>query len=126
MSLSLTDTLPKPEQAIAVAAIANPERFTASLTGEGIRIEHKMYFSDHHFYSNTDVNMIIKECHARNASVIITTQKDAVKLVEFTDTFAAQKITVVVSCIRTNLSSSDDFFRALEQLINNGSKKNQI
>ncbi len=57
----------------AFAGIAKPERFFSALEKMGVRIDQKVPFPDHHAYTRKDLD----ELHS---DVLITTEKDAVKL----------------------------------------------
>lgn len=60
--------------------IANPERFEESLRAEGVTIEGKMVFPDHHQYSEDDIAKVFSEAGKSKARMIVTTEKDAVRL----------------------------------------------
>lgn len=63
----------------AFAGIAQPEFFFQSLS-KAFSIVKTREYADHHLYSKNDLEYIIKEAQKNNANVIITTEKDAVKL----------------------------------------------
>lgn len=60
--------------------IANPDRFEESLKAEGMTIEGKMVFPDHHQYSEDDIVRVFRESEKSKARMIVTTEKDAVRL----------------------------------------------
>jgi tetraacyldisaccharide 4'-kinase len=64
----------------AVAGIARPERFFADLTSSGWRVAGTMRFRDHHRFSNRDVTRVAAAARAAGATLIMTTEKDAVRL----------------------------------------------
>jgi tetraacyldisaccharide 4'-kinase len=66
---------------VAVAAIANPEPFYRIIHDWEGEIVDVLEFSDHHSYSAQDWQRINRA--ARNADLIITTEKDIVKLIRF-------------------------------------------
>jgi len=74
----------------AVAGIANPELFFDSLESEGLQIERHA-FSDHHPYTEDDMALL--------GEPVITTEKDAVKLVHLTPS------TLWVVALRTEQSA---------------------
>lgn len=61
---------------LAVAGIAGPERFFASLQGAGLEFEARV-FPDHHRYAPADLES--------DAAVVVMTEKDAVKCMDFAD-----------------------------------------
>jgi tetraacyldisaccharide 4'-kinase len=70
-----------PDQpAFAFAGIARPERFFADLERSGWRITGRRSFRDHHHYSRRDLEAVVAEARQSGAQVILTTEKDAVRL----------------------------------------------
>jgi len=66
---------------VAVAAIANPEPFYRIIHDWEGEIVDVLEFRDHHNYSSQDWQRINRA--ARNADLIITTEKDILKLIRF-------------------------------------------
>jgi tetraacyldisaccharide 4'-kinase len=66
---------------VTVAGIANPEGFYSMISDWGGEITHTLEFPDHHLYDSRDWQRISRA--ARNADLIITTEKDILKLVGF-------------------------------------------
>ena len=64
---------------LAVAGIANPERFGASLKHAGWNVVDSMTFKDHHRYSASDVATIAARVKSAGAPAVFTTDKDAVR-----------------------------------------------
>src|SRR5262245_1856694 len=62
---------------VAVAGIARPERFAATLERCGARVVDRLVFPDHHDYSAGDVASIVA---AGRGGPLVTTEKDLVKL----------------------------------------------
>ena len=61
----------------AFAGIGMPEKFFAALQNEGINVKGMQSFPDHYFYTNFDLDEIVRKA---GALPILTTTKDAVKL----------------------------------------------
>ncbi|TMB20465.1 MAG: tetraacyldisaccharide 4'-kinase [Deltaproteobacteria bacterium] len=61
----------------AVAGVARPERFLATLAAAGARVERVLRFPDHHRYRAADVRRIAA---AGGDGLVVTTEKDLVKL----------------------------------------------
>jgi tetraacyldisaccharide 4'-kinase len=69
--------------ALAVAGIAEPGRFFADLRAAGWPIAQELSFGDHHAYSRTDLDRIVRTAHEQGARLIVTTEKDLVRLLPF-------------------------------------------
>jgi tetraacyldisaccharide 4'-kinase len=67
--------------AAAVCGIGNPEAFRATLTSLGVSLAGEKVYPDHHGYTRTDVEAL-RDWARQQATdcVIVTTQKDLVKL----------------------------------------------
>lgn len=68
---------------LAVAGIANPEQFTASLKDARWPVADSIAFPDHHRYSRSDVERIAGRFRETGAASVFTTDKDAVRLDAF-------------------------------------------
>jgi tetraacyldisaccharide 4'-kinase len=68
------------EPVLALAGIARPERFFADLTAMQLRVVGTQTFRDHHQYTGADMERIMRAARAISATVILTTEKDAVRL----------------------------------------------
>ncbi len=75
-SLPLTDFRHK--KVVAFAGIARPERFFSALENSGIRLLNRLALGDHVNYDAGIVQRILSELGS--AEVLLTTEKDAVKL----------------------------------------------
>jgi len=65
---------------LAVAGIASPERFFDDLRASGYTLAGTLAFRDHHPYSRRDVQRIFETARAAGAEVVLTTEKDFVRL----------------------------------------------
>ncbi len=65
---------------LAVAGIAAPERFRDALTEVGIEVADTLFFPDHHHFTPADVRRIAAQAVAHDAGLVLTTEKDAVRL----------------------------------------------
>lgn len=63
---------------VAVSGIANPASFADTLSKLGVRIARSLAYPDHHSYGANDIAEIEKA--ASDTGVVITTEKDGVKL----------------------------------------------
>jgi tetraacyldisaccharide 4'-kinase len=71
---------------VAVAGIARPERFFAALGAEGRdgrwHVAREIVFRDHHWFSRRDLVVIQQAAVDAGADLVVTTEKDAVRLDE--------------------------------------------
>ena len=74
---------PKRSSALLVTGIAAPERVRKSAEHVGIAVSDSMQFRDHHRYSERDIARILERYRAAGSDMILTTEKDAVKLESF-------------------------------------------
>jgi len=65
---------------VAVAGIARPQRFTESLEASGWQVARLLPFSDHHPYDREDLKRMAETLRGTGAAGIVTTEKDAVRL----------------------------------------------
>jgi tetraacyldisaccharide 4'-kinase len=72
---------PAPDRpAFAFAGIARPERFFGDLEHAGWTLTGRRSFVDHHHYSDREIEEIERAAGASGAAVILTTEKDMVRL----------------------------------------------
>ncbi len=64
----------------AFCGIAQPESFLSLIKQKGAKIFGFYCFPDHHNYSAKEISIIQEEAKSAGASVLVTTEKDAVKL----------------------------------------------
>jgi tetraacyldisaccharide 4'-kinase len=65
---------------VAAAGVGRFESFAALLTRVGARVVDEIPFPDHHPYRREDVDRIVARARRAAAGLILTTEKDAVKL----------------------------------------------
>ena len=71
------------QKSLVVSGIANPFSFINALKQTKVDTQNQIIFSDHKFYTHKEVQKIRKEFYSTNSHSVVTTQKDAVKLVKF-------------------------------------------
>jgi tetraacyldisaccharide 4'-kinase len=64
----------------AFCAIGNPQSFFMRVSGDGHTLRYTRAFPDHHVYTQADVDAIEHQAQIRDALLLLTTAKDAVKL----------------------------------------------
>jgi len=65
---------------VAVAGIARPERFFDAVATEGWTVADRLAFADHHRFTRGDVEAIATAAREAGAALVLTTEKDAVRL----------------------------------------------
>jgi tetraacyldisaccharide 4'-kinase len=79
----VTHHLDPSKRYVVVAGIARPEKFFAMLADLGITVVATHTFPDHHAYNKQDVTQLMTMAEARQAT-LLTTEKDAVKIMPLT------------------------------------------
>ena len=72
-------TLDTGDEVVVMAGIGNPRPFIAGAR-EMYKVAATMTFSDHHVYSVSDINRIVECLKLHPQAMLLTTEKDAVKL----------------------------------------------
>ena len=67
-------------RAVAVSAIADPKSFYRSLENTSIDVVSKISFFDHYEFKQTDINNFKETLEKNNAELIVTTEKDLMRL----------------------------------------------
>lgn len=75
-------TLLKGTKVSAFSGIATPEDFESSLIGFGARLRARHRFLDHHRFTTQELETILDEARRNQVEMIVTTEKDAVRLPE--------------------------------------------
>lgn len=63
----------------SLCGIAQPESFDDGLRKLGARIELSKHYTDHHRYTEAELQTFINRCLRRDLEMIVTTEKDAVR-----------------------------------------------
>lgn len=63
----------------SICGIAAPESFEGGLRKLGARLELSKRYTDHHRYTEAELNSFITRCIRRDLEMIVTTEKDAVR-----------------------------------------------
>jgi tetraacyldisaccharide 4'-kinase len=75
-----TVVVPPGSRVFAVAGIARPDRFLADVVAAGWDIAGTMTFRDHHCFDVRDIRRIDAAARAAASAIVLTTEKDAVRL----------------------------------------------
>lgn len=70
----------KGKKVASISAIANPASFNAFLSELGSDIVEETHFADHHRYRQQEMIDFINDAKAAGAEMIVTTEKDAVRM----------------------------------------------
>lgn len=71
------------KKAIIFCGIADPVSFKIMILNLGIKVIKEFFFPDHYLYKEKDIEMIKKASKEKATDLLITTEKDAVKLKDF-------------------------------------------
>jgi tetraacyldisaccharide 4'-kinase len=71
---------PPGNRVVAVAGIARPGRFFTALQEQGYEVVRAFQFTDHHWFTPRDLRQISAVARETNADLVVTTEKDAVRL----------------------------------------------
>ena len=64
----------------ALAGIGNPSQFLKDIDNAGLKIIKQLLYRDHHPYDQRDIDAVVDICHAMKIGVIVTTEKDLIRL----------------------------------------------
>jgi tetraacyldisaccharide 4'-kinase len=81
---------------LAVAGVANPERFGTLLRDGGWNVVESMAFADHHRYSSGDLAAIEAKMKSAGATAVFTTDKDAVRFEALAPSFPIHRVPLIV------------------------------
>ena len=71
---------PGDRRVLAFAGIARPRRFFTALRDQGFDVAGELTFRDHHWFSSSDMARIVAAARDAHATLVVTTEKDAVRL----------------------------------------------
>jgi tetraacyldisaccharide-1-P 4'-kinase len=97
--------------AFLVCALGNPERFQRDIQKLGIGGLGAKFFPDHHRLSRKDWQNCADEARRRGADVLITTEKDAIKISEPPD------FPLLVAMQSTEMADANEFELVLKKCI---------
>ncbi|HVE15152.1 MAG TPA: tetraacyldisaccharide 4'-kinase [Chthoniobacterales bacterium] len=99
----------------SLCGIAAPDSFEGALKMLGAKIEISKTYTDHHRYTDKEIEGFINRCARRNLDAILTTEKDAVRIPRILD--AAVPIYYLRVEIEI-LKGEDNWRRLIEKLTN--------
>lgn len=92
---------------VLLTALANSKSFVSYFEKNHEFIDHYK-FSDHSQYSEVDVTDWLSDCNSYKISQLITTEKDAVKLIQYQDLFEEYSVELIVIPIEMQFDKSDE------------------
>ena len=92
---------------LAVCGIGDPEAFVATLIRCSPESVELLAFPDHHVYTETDRQQIYDAFQATKADLIVTTQKDEQKLMNFVE---HRQLPIVVLAVTLVITDEDEKF----------------
>jgi tetraacyldisaccharide 4'-kinase len=95
-----------------VSGIARPTRFEQTVIDAGFNVVGKSVFKDHHRFTDKDEIAIASKAKASGAAIILTTEKDLVRMFEFTSELPLFGLRVEVKLV----SGEDILTRYLDSL----------
>lgn len=75
----------KGKKVFAFAGIGNPLSFIRTIEALQADLAGFLYFPDHHVFARGDLETIIRQAEGRQVDLILTTEKDGVRLLDFPD-----------------------------------------
>lgn len=72
--------VPPESRVLAMAGIGRPDRFFSDVASAGWNVVGTLAFRDHRRFTKHDIQRIAKAARASSAAIILTTEKDAVRL----------------------------------------------
>lgn len=75
------------QEGLVISGIANPASFLSILQDVGVNTKNKIVFRDHKNYTLKEVQRIRREFYQTNSHSVVTTEKDAVKLLQYSKEF---------------------------------------
>lgn len=104
------------QKSLIVCGVARPYSFFNVLEKNNIDFTNKMIFADHKTYSQKEIQSIRKIFYDTNANSVLTTQKDAVKLIKFSKEL--DDIDIYYLKIELKLEEEDAFEKMILNTIN--------
>jgi tetraacyldisaccharide 4'-kinase len=71
----------------AFCGIARPQQFFAGLEAAGLQLAERTAFADHHRYTSADIERLVASSRSANATALLTTQKDLIRLGKLSSSF---------------------------------------
>lgn len=86
----------KQKKVFLFSGVGNPFSFEKTVKDLGLEVASYQKYPDHYRYSQRDIEILVDEALSKEASILITTQKDAIRLQKMNLKFDNVKILVLV------------------------------
>lgn len=107
------------QDSLVISGIANPASFLTILAKTGVTTKNQLIFKDHKNYTEKEVQQIRKTFYLTNAHSVVTTEKDAVKLLKFAREF--DDIDIFYLKIVLSIENEERFIEFLKSNLNKSS-----
>lgn len=98
---------------ITFSGIAKPKNFQIMVSSLSYEVKDNIEFSDHHNYTEKDINLLINRAKYLNVNTLATTEKDMIKIKEFGKLFDSNNINVLIFPITLKFVEGEDKFEKL-------------
>lgn len=96
------------KELVLVSAIGSPECFEKTILRLGLKINKHFIYRDHHGYTEKDISDVEDYCDKNKLDIVVTTEKDAVKLKSFQ--LSALSFQLLVLKVRLEIIENEDGF----------------
>ncbi len=105
-----------PGEVAVLSGIAKPDLFLKEV-GEMADIVHHFNFKDHYAFTQSDLNGIQKVLNNLNKSVLVTTEKDMVRLLSFSDHPLFEKVSLFYVPIAFAIDREEEFIAEVLKVV---------
>ena len=124
ISISNSDKIQKKEKLLItlVTSIANSDNLKKHLELEGHNIINHLKFSDHHNFTKTDIQNILSSYYSTTSdkNIILSTEKDKVKLSYFKNEF--NKVKLFFAPIKIKIERENTFNKLIIDYVKNNKR----
>lgn len=107
----------KGKSCLAFCGIARPETFLKMLSERGIEVKESCIFPDHYQYTHKDLHTLAQRFSENNLDIIVTTEKDAVRLLNTTAEQFQQQQPLYYMELETHILENSLFSELLDKTI---------
>jgi tetraacyldisaccharide 4'-kinase len=109
------------KKVFAFSGIGSPEAFKKSIESAGAEVVSYKIFNDHYSYQKEDLLTLLDQYSASQADLILTTEKDAVKLFDFAEMIG--DLPFYYLKISLKIEAKEELLNLIKSKIKNGSAK---
>lgn len=108
-----------PSEVAVLSGIAKPDLFLKEV-GQLARVVHHFNFKDHYAFTQSDLNGIEKTLNNLNKSVLLTTEKDMVRLLSFKEHSLFKKVSLFYVPIEFAVDREEEFKAEVLKVVEKG------